>query len=139
MTTTERDLGQLPGQRGVRYFWAWAGVWLVYMVSPVRDAWQHPHLWQRIIGITAALGFAAVYLFSFFVLRSELRRTGQRFRPLVSSAVLVTLLVLACVLLLSVGESALGVFVYVAVSRSSRCQRRRPGRSWSRWRSPRSR
>jgi two-component system sensor histidine kinase DesK len=56
-----------------------------------------------------------VYLVSFVLLRGKLHRTGQRLGLLVSAAAVAVMALLAGVLLLSVGESTIGVLVYVGV------------------------
>ena len=44
----------------LRYIWIWVGVWLLYMVQPLDEAWHRPQTWERVLGLTAVLGFCAV-------------------------------------------------------------------------------
>ncbi|MCW2685489.1 MAG: sensor histidine kinase [Mycobacterium sp.] len=101
--------------RRLRFMWLWFGVWLVYMVQPLQDSWRQPHLWQRIVGVTAALAFCAVYLIGFMRLRALLKRTGQRFPLAVSWSIVAVMTVLAIVLMVAIGQSGLGSLIYVAV------------------------
>jgi two-component system sensor histidine kinase DesK len=106
-----------PGRRpGPRFFWVWAAVWLFYMAGPIGDAWQRPHVWERVAGLAAAIGFCVLYVLSFMAARRNLRATGRR--PAVSRALarLGTLVALATVLTLVVGESGLTTLVYIAVT-----------------------
>jgi two-component system sensor histidine kinase DesK len=98
-----------------RFIWVWAGVWLVYMVQPLDEAWHRPETWQRVLGMAAVIGFCVVYLFGFTIMRRNMRRTGQR-QDLPTGTVLVALMVaLAVVLGFAIGEDALGALVYVTV------------------------
>jgi two-component system sensor histidine kinase DesK len=101
--------------RRLRYLWLWTSIWLVYMIQPIRDAWHQPQLWERVAGVGAGLAFSALYLMAFFRLRATIRSTGKRFGPAVGSLVVGSMLALLAVLVVAVGESALGALVYVSV------------------------
>jgi two-component system sensor histidine kinase DesK len=97
-----------------RFFWLWAAVWLFYMAGPIADAWHRPQLWERLVGLTAAIGFCVLYLTSFLAARGELKRGVVLALPraLLRLGVMVAL---TTVLTLTVGESGLTALVYVAV------------------------
>ena len=98
----------------LRYIWIWAGVWLLYMVQPLDEAWHRPQTWERVLGLAAVVGFCAVYGYGFTVMRRHMRRTGDR--HLASGAVLVALMAtLALVLGIAIGQDAMGTLVYVSV------------------------
>ncbi|GAB3826822.1 sensor histidine kinase [Dactylosporangium cerinum] len=98
-----------------RPFWLWAAVWLFYMAGPIGDAWRRPEVWERAVGLTAAIGFCVVYLLSFISARTALKRSGAVMRlpeALVRLAVMVALMTVLTVI---VGESGLTALVYVGV------------------------
>jgi two-component system sensor histidine kinase DesK len=101
--------------RRLRYFWLWTAIWLVYMVQPIKDAWHQPQQWERVAGVGAGLAFSALYLLAFFRLRATIRATGRRIRAAVGWLVVGTMLALLTVLVVAVGESALGAVVYVGI------------------------
>jgi two-component system sensor histidine kinase DesK len=108
--------GQPARRTTPRFFWAWTAVWLFYMAGPIADAWHRPETWERVVGLTAAIGFCVVYIVGFARSRAEMRATGGRValpRALTRIGVLVAL---ATGLTLIVGESGLTSLVYIAVT-----------------------
>jgi len=101
--------------RRLRYFWLWTAIWLVYMIQPIRNAWHQPQLWERVAGVGAGLAFSALYLLAFFRLRATIRTTGKRIGATAGWLVVGTMLALLTVLVVAVGESALGALVYVGI------------------------
>jgi two-component system, NarL family, sensor histidine kinase DesK len=97
-----------------RLRWIFAAIWLVYLLPVVQDALAAPQLLRRVLGVAAVAVFGAGYVWSFLAV-SRWRRQGWgvsqawRLRILAFS---VTLTVVTAVL---VGESALGMLVFVAV------------------------
>jgi two-component system, NarL family, sensor histidine kinase DesK len=98
-----------------RPFWLWAAVWLFYMAGPIGDAWHRPELWERVVGLTAALGFCVVYLLSFVAARTTMKRSGTVMRLPEALARLGLMVALTAVLTAIVGESGLTALVYVGV------------------------
>jgi two-component system, NarL family, sensor histidine kinase DesK len=103
------------GQRPPFWMALWAAVWLVYMVSPVKAAWQHPEAWRRVAGIALAVLFSAVYIYGFLRVRAEMRRTGQRLRLGPNLTILGVMGALCGLLCLTVGQAAVGSLVYLGV------------------------
>jgi two-component system sensor histidine kinase DesK len=99
-----------------RFFWVWAAIWLFYMAGPINDALHRPDLWQRVVGLAAALSFCVLYVLNFMSARTTMKRTGAVMslpRALIRLGVMVAL---TTVLTLIVGESGLTSLVYVAVT-----------------------
>jgi two-component system sensor histidine kinase DesK len=97
-----------------RVAWVWAAIWLIYIVQPLQAAWRNPNLTARVISTTAIAIFAVVYLMYFIVMRT-LRRRQRRATRLVRWGGLALMIALVIVAAAGVGESALGLFVYVGV------------------------
>jgi two-component system, NarL family, sensor histidine kinase DesK len=99
----------------LRFIWVWAGVWLVYMVQPLDEAWHRPHTWERLLGLAAVIGFCVAYGYGFAVMRRNIHRSGRRL-DLARGALLVAGMVALAILLgVAIGQDALGTLVYVAV------------------------
>ncbi|WP_433044408.1 sensor histidine kinase [Dactylosporangium sp. CS-033363] len=105
-----------PGPGAGRFFWLWAAVWLFYMAGPILDAWHRPEVWERILGMAAALGFCAIYLSGFVVVRRHYRFAGREPSRTASAVRLAGLVATAAVLTLVVGESGLTTLVYIGVT-----------------------
>jgi two-component system sensor histidine kinase DesK len=101
--------------RGARFVWAWAAVWLVFMINPIQKAWHRPELWQRALGIGAVLVFSALYIVTFLQLRKTIRARLRRFDLGVSLGIFGLMLALSTVLALAVGQAATGSLVYLVV------------------------
>jgi two-component system sensor histidine kinase DesK len=104
---TSRGLG-----RGWRDIWGilFAGIWLVFLIAPVQDAWdRHPEPLARTAGVLLLGAFVVTYLAA-VTTPFQLRR-GRRFYLL---TLLLFLLSLAWLPL--AGESALSAWVFVAVA-----------------------
>jgi two-component system, NarL family, sensor histidine kinase DesK len=97
------------------FIWVWAGVWLVYMVEPLHEAWHRPQTWERLLGLAAVIGFCGLYGLGFAMMRRSIRRTGQRQDTRTTAPLLVAIVTLSALLGLAIGEDALGTLVYVAV------------------------
>jgi two-component system sensor histidine kinase DesK len=108
------DEGRVTGPR--RWGLMFAGIWLFYLLSPLTAAWDRQDL-RGWIGVVATLTFAAVYLTVF--LRMRWRRTGSPFRaplrPAQGVAVVLTLVALAVVMCLTIGQKGEAAAVYIAV------------------------
>ncbi|MGZ4611993.1 MAG: hypothetical protein ACXV1K_02300 [Kineosporiaceae bacterium] len=104
----------VAARRWGRLSWAFAAVWLIYLVPTLQDAATRPNLAARIVGVGAVLGFAVEYALVFAAL-GRMRREGRRpdarwiARALGSS---VALFIIAAV---TVGQSSLAMFVFIAV------------------------
>ena len=94
--------------RGARFVWAWAAVWLVFMVNPIQTAWHRPQLWQQALGIGAVLIFSALYVLTFLQLRKTIRSRLRRFDLQVSCAIFGAMLLLSVLLGVAVGQPAKG-------------------------------
>lgn len=104
------------GQLEARWRWGWvfASVWLVYLAEPVRAAWQADRLLSRVVGLLALGLFGLLYLWTWTAVRG-IRRSG---RPIGTRLTVLTVggsLLLTVVALLTAGESALAMTVFVAV------------------------
>src|SRR3954451_7125886 len=101
-----------PGRLGVVF----AAVWLVFLATPLQEAWSRRGSVLGWVGILAIVGFAATYVLSFAVtrrrrLQGTLNRTPSQAGLLL--AVLAGLGLLAC---LAVGQAGMATAVYVAVT-----------------------
>lgn len=104
------------GQLEARWRWGWvfASVWLVYLAEPVRAAWLADRLLSRVVGLLALVLFGLLYLWTWTAVRG-IRRSG---RPIGARLAVLTVggsLLLTVVALLTAGESALAMTVFVAV------------------------
>jgi two-component system sensor histidine kinase DesK len=97
------------------FIWVWAAIWMIYLVNPLQEAWERPHLWQRIGGTAAAIAFSAGYLTGFVRLRARMKRTGLGVSQPIAWGLVGGLCVLVVPLVAAVGESGLGALVYVGV------------------------
>jgi len=107
--------GPPPGRpRAIRLPAVFAAVWLVYLLPTVQAAVALPALGARVLGVAAVLTFGVEYVFV-FVLLGRMRRQGRvpdlrwAVRVLAGS---VALFVVAAV---TAGQSALAMFVFIAV------------------------
>lgn len=97
---------------GGRWGWVLAGVWLVYLLDPLRTAWQADSAWERILGVGALLAFSATFLVAASFARTV--RRGHGHIPMWRRwALLAVLLVLGALALPAIGELALGTLVYI--------------------------
>jgi len=104
-----------PGRYGVVF----AGVWLVFLLDPLREAW---HLaWSEgdraagWIGVLATLAFAASYIAVFVWVRATRRRLQARV-PLPSALLaLGALSALMLVMVLAIGQAGMAAIVYITV------------------------
>jgi two-component system sensor histidine kinase DesK len=101
-----------PGRLGVVF----AAVWLVFLATPLQEAWDRRGSVLGWVGILAIVGFAATYVLSFAVTRRR-RLQGTlnptRAQAALLLAVLAALGLLAC---LAVGQAGMATAVYVAVT-----------------------
>lgn len=113
-STEETALRTGPGRWGI----AFAGVWLLYLLAPLQAGWDHRGQLSGWVGMAAVLLFAGVYLAVFARLRRR-RAPGTRFRVPTSVplrwGILGTLVALAVVGCLAVGQQATACAVYIAV------------------------
>ena len=106
---TDRD-GR-PGRYGV----AFAAVWLVFLITGFRDAWELLPSWRGWLGLAALTAFVVVYLMSFTWIRRNRQLHVVAVEPAASALIvssLVALGVLACV---GIGQQGTATSVYVAV------------------------
>jgi two-component system sensor histidine kinase DesK len=98
-----------------RFAWVWAGIWLVYLIRPLQEAWHNPNPVAHAVGTTAIALFGVVY-FAYFVVIRALRQRQRRTTRLVRWGGLAVMIALVIVAAPAVGEGALGMFVYVGVA-----------------------
>ena len=103
------------GRAGILF----AAVWLVFLASTLRDAWDAA--WKdedRLagwIGLLATIAFAVVYLAAFAWLRIRRHRFVTAVDPLHTAVILGSLLALTAVMVLSIGQSGMAAVVFLAV------------------------
>jgi two-component system, NarL family, sensor histidine kinase DesK len=102
------------GQARGRLRWIFAGVWLVYLVPVLQEAWKQPRAVERLVGVAAVLAFGFAYVWSFAVL-SRWRRQGWGVTRAWRAGVLAVSVALFAVTAVVVGEEALGMLVFLAV------------------------
>ncbi|MER5438831.1 sensor histidine kinase [Streptomyces sp. NPDC002790] len=105
------EAGRAPSNRRELFVKAlWIGVWLVFLGDPVGDLAAGHHS-----TVGTVFGWAGLGAFTLTYLVLVFRHTNRPFARAVVVSVLGLLPVLACVLCLTLGESWLVLFVYVAV------------------------
>jgi two-component system sensor histidine kinase DesK len=94
-----------------------AAIWLFYLLSPLSAAWDRHDL-RGWVGVVATLVFAGVYLAVF--MRMRWRRTGSPFRPPMRAAhgvaVVLTMIALAVLICVLIGQKGDATAVYIAVT-----------------------
>jgi two-component system sensor histidine kinase DesK len=91
-----------------------AGIWLIYLVPVVQDALGRPLLVEQVLGVAGVVAFAAHYLVVFGAL-ARLRRAGRMPTTAWALGVLGIAFGIFLVTVLAVGQSALGMFVFIGV------------------------
>src|SRR4051794_31858043 len=89
-----------------------AGVWLVFLVYGVRDAWTLLPALRGFAGLAALLGFAAVYLGAFSWIRSRRQLLLMEVEPRAAVVVLGSLVALGLAATLAVGPEGTAAAVY---------------------------
>jgi two-component system sensor histidine kinase DesK len=107
-----------PRDRGARYGWFFAAIWLFYLSENLSALLKRPNGWERDVGLVALLAFAVFYL-GFFVFLRDLR-TGRSPRSRLVNlrvwAALVLLLGLGAAQVPAIGYHAMTCVVYVGAS-----------------------
>ncbi|GAB1691792.1 sensor histidine kinase [Krasilnikovia sp. M28-CT-15] len=113
-----------PPERGNRYGWAFAAIWLFYLGANLHALLNHPGGWARTVGLAALAGFAGLYLVAVSALRGLRRDVPSRLRadppdpaPHHNArlwAYIAALLVLAALQIPGAGHHALACSVYIA-------------------------
>jgi two-component system, NarL family, sensor histidine kinase DesK len=115
---TENGSGQraVADQLDGRWRWGWlfASIWLVYLAEPVRAAWRADSPLTRVVGLLALGLFGLLYLWTWTVVR-KVRRAGRPIGPGLVATTAGGGLLLTVVAVLTAGESALAMTVFVAV------------------------
>jgi two-component system, NarL family, sensor histidine kinase DesK len=91
------------------------GIWLVYLIPTLKDAWHAPDVGRRVVGTGAVMGFCLVYLLVFISIRRF--RLHLLVEPSTGRAWSVLLVGVGLILLAvpAAGESALALCIYLAV------------------------
>lgn len=97
-----------------RFVWLWGAIWLVYLLGPLGEALKKDSLSHRFLGVAAVVLFAAVFVTSVTWVRS-MRRQVQPVPRWLRLGTLGAMLALVLLASWGIGESALGMLVYVAV------------------------
>ncbi|GAB1640450.1 sensor histidine kinase [Krasilnikovia sp. MM14-A1259] len=113
-----------PADRGSRYGWAFAAIWMFYLGENLHALLHHPGGWARTVGLAALAGFAVLYLVAVSALRVLRRDMPSRLvqdppapAPHQNArlwAYLIALLVLAALQIPGAGHHALTCSVYIA-------------------------
>src|SRR5690349_4822575 len=103
---TDRD-GR-PGRLGV----AFAAVWLVFLVYPLRDAWDLLPGVRGVLGLLFLAGFVVVYLASFTWIRRRRQQMLLLVEPRMAALILGSLVVLGLALTAAVGQEGTSTAVY---------------------------
>ncbi|BFU44634.1 sensor histidine kinase [Krasilnikovia sp. MM14-A1004] len=105
-----------PPERGFRFGWIFAAIWLFYLGENLQVLLQHPGGWARTLGLAALAGFAALYLLVLSMLRGIRREMPEppRHETLRIWAAEVGLLILAALQVPGAGYHALSCMVYIA-------------------------
>jgi two-component system sensor histidine kinase DesK len=104
-----------PGRYGI----AFAAVWLVFLVDPLREAWHIASSEGRqvagVIGMLATLAFAVAYLAVFGWVRARRRRLEMRVQLGEGLLALAGLAALMLVMVLAIGQTGMAAVVYLSV------------------------
>jgi two-component system, NarL family, sensor histidine kinase DesK len=98
----------------MRYSWTLAAVWLVYLWSPITEAWDSPDPARRWFGLLIIVLFAGVFLYAFAMPR-PLRRLGYPFPYALGFALTSVNVALVGLLAFVLGAHVLPLLVYVGV------------------------
>jgi two-component system sensor histidine kinase DesK len=119
VSTVENQVGSVwtrrdgrPGRLGVLF----AGVWLVFLLQPVEDAWARRGSVAGWVGMLALVGFAVVYEASFVVVRRRRMRGEPDHGSTQAALFLGVMTALSVVVCLAIGQSGTATAVYIAVS-----------------------
>jgi two-component system sensor histidine kinase DesK len=99
-----------------RYWWAWlmGSIWLVDLAQPTAAIWHDHDLARRYTGLAILLAFGATFVITCGVARQQRQRGGGL--SLTTRVSLTTVAVaLAALALITIGQDASGVLVYLAV------------------------
>jgi two-component system sensor histidine kinase DesK len=98
-----------------RFFWLWAGIWLVYLIEPLAQTWQEDTGAVRVLGVVVVVLFAVVFV-AFLTLLRHARLAGKAVPHPLGWAAVGTLAALTVAITPAIGESALGMLAFVAVT-----------------------
>lgn len=101
-----------PGRFGVLF----AAVWLIFLVAPLQQGWDHRTTVRGWLGILAVLAFAATYLVSIVVTRQRRATARPDEPPARAWALLGALLALGLLSCVALGQAGTATAVYVAVT-----------------------
>ena len=97
-----------------RIFHLWYGIWLVYLIEPLVQAWREDSLAVRALGVVAVGLFGAIFIVFF----AAFRQARQERRPVPGwwgRGSVAAMFALSLAILPAIGESALGMFAFIAV------------------------
>jgi two-component system sensor histidine kinase DesK len=113
ITPTPSDL--MTRGRWSRVGWMFAAIWLVYLAQPVAALWRNPDLARRYLGLAALIAFAALFVAAFAMVRLRRSRLRQALPRAVGVGVIAAQACLVALGFLTLGESATGLLIYLAV------------------------
>jgi two-component system sensor histidine kinase DesK len=98
-----------------RVGWLFAAIWLVYLAQPVAVLWRNPDLARRYLGLAALIAFAALFVVTFAVVRLRRSRRYAGLPRAVGVGIVAAEACLVALGFLTIGESAAGLLIYLAV------------------------
>ncbi|MGV1008700.1 MAG: sensor histidine kinase [Dermatophilaceae bacterium] len=113
-STTSRSPGP-PRSESWRWGTVFAAIWLLYLADVVEDALSADTVARSVAGLGSVLVFAGAYLWTWHDIR-RLRRQGATTSTVYRTVVLLVMLACVVVAALAVGENALTMLVFVAVT-----------------------
>jgi two-component system sensor histidine kinase DesK len=93
-----------------------AAIWLFFLADPLVEGWAHRDEVAGIVGIVATIGFAATYMWLWVRTRTNGARLVDNPPLPVAIGFIGTLVALALVMVVTLGESGLASTVYLGVS-----------------------
>lgn len=111
MTTFTADL---PEGRIWRFGWMFGAIWLVYLIYPLNDILALDYVPAKVAGVMTIVAFGAVFTSTFWRFRNGHRRG----KPLPVSQAWIALgvmIALTVIMSVSIGTTAFGATVYIAV------------------------
>ena len=109
------EMAEQPRSRWSRVGWLFAAIWLVYLAQPVSRLWADHDLARRYLGLADLIAFAVVFVVTFAAARFLRDRQNRRVSRPIGVIAIVTEAALVALAYATLGGSAGGLLIYLAV------------------------